>query len=192
MFAKKFKYAFLGLVAVSSLSVASLGIAQERRGNIDECSEEILDDGDGAVYARRINKNYDYWYEKGEFEDDGAGPSMTRYQLEQLRWVIYGSESGGQETEVMQTCNDLARAIEDWKALDTFFKDLEVKMIEMETAAGLEYTGLYDYGVKQEDGPAMDGKGVPTYLDTATGEWLDPDYVDSMSMCDHAACTNDY
>jgi hypothetical protein len=191
MFAKKFKYAFLGLVAVSSLSVASLGIAQERRGNIDECSEEILDDGDGAYYARRINKYYDYWYEKGEFEDDGSGPNMTRYQLEQLRWVIYGGKQGGQNGEQMPTCNDLAMATEDWQELDVFFKDLEAKMIEMETAAGLEFSGIYDYDVKQEDGPALDGDGIPTYIVTATGEWLGPEMVDDMSMCDYAACTND-
>lgn len=189
MFSKQLKRALLGLVALSSLAVTTTTFAQERRGNIDECSKKILE-GDGGNYTRQINSMYDYWYEKGEFESQSQSPAMTRYKLEQLRWAIYGGKEAGQENAYFIACNDLARGTNDWKELDELFKGLDAKMVELETFAGLEFAGLYDYDMKQDEGPLTDGKGIPTFTVISTGEWLDPSISDDLDIIDYAPCTS--
>lgn len=192
---KQVRYGLVGLTLVSTIGL-SMSFAQERRGNVDDCMAftESLDEGgpDGASNYRRINSIYDYWYEKGEFEDEFETPITARIKLEPLRWYIYGGTQGGQEAfGNWVACNDLAMATEDWKQLDILFKELEAKVLEMEAAGDLEFTGVYaDPAAKEGDEISLNGAGMVAYKIVSTGEWLEPNIVDgNVNYCDLVPCT---
>lgn len=132
------------------------------QSNIEACLRNITPE------VTIINMVYDTYTARGidavSTAKDGKGVWWSRWSLEILRWVVSGGENGNIAPNTTP-CNAEARTTDQWKALNEQFLDLETKVIEMETAKGLEFMGL-----QNDKGEVVtSGTGRTVYKDIGSG-----------------------
>jgi hypothetical protein len=133
------------------------------QSNIEACLRNVV------VEVTIIDNIYNLYTAKGiEAISPASGEKgvwWSRWSLEILRWVVSGGESGN--TAVNTTaCNAEAQETDQWKILNDQFSKLEAKVVEMETAKGLEFMGL------QNDAGEIvtNGTGRTIDKDSASGQ----------------------
>jgi hypothetical protein len=137
--------------------MSTLAFAQ---GNIEACQRNLSPE----IYM--INSIYDLYNNEGIESVEGTeGVWWARWSLEKLRWAISGGE-GGNTSSGTTMCNKKAKETDEWKVLNEQLTELETKVVEVETAKGIEFVGL-----QNDDGETMtDGSGRTVYKDTQSGE----------------------
>jgi hypothetical protein len=133
------------------------------QGNIETCLRNV------SPEVQIIDSIYDLYSAQGiqavTTASGEKGVWWSRWSLEILRWVVTGGENGN--TAVNTTaCDEEARTTEQWKILNDQFTELEAKVIELETAKGLEFMGL-----QNDAGDVVtNGTGRTIYKDSASGQ----------------------
>jgi Flp pilus assembly pilin Flp len=152
------QYGFLATL-ISFYLATPVSLAQ---GNIEDCLRNI------APEVTIINNIYDTYTARGIEavvpQGDQKGVWWSRWSLEILRWVVSGGENGNIAPNTTP-CDADAQGTDQWKALNEQFTDLESKVIEMETAKGLEFMGLQN----DKGELATNGRGRTIYKDTESG-----------------------